>query len=150
MTLSHETCETWGHRDFGYFHLGISDDTHRGSVEAFCRVGGQFGHGGFWNCEYFGIVGMLIFFPSQRVHHSGENAVGMHPMPVIVKAPDDQMVLVDEGALLGPDGVALVHIFGSVLVAEERGLMRDDQVLVIGGGTLQDVERSHHRYGNDG
>src|ERR1700722_19128408 len=56
------------------------------------------------------------------------------------------MVLFDEGALLGPDGVALVHTFGSVLVAEERGLMRDDQVLMIGGGALQDVEPGHHGY----
>src|SRR5580704_15158915 len=60
------------------------------------------------------------------------------------------MVLFDEGSLLGPDGVALVHTFGSVLVAEERGLVRDDQILVIRGSALQDVERCHHRYRDAG
>src|ERR1700676_4726270 len=54
------------------------------------------------------------------------------------------MVLVNIGALLGPNGIALVHAFGDVLVTVESGFVSDDEILVIGGGALQDVESSHH------
>src|ERR1035438_7799457 len=59
-------------------------------------------------------------------------------------------MLFDEGPLFGPDWVGFVHTFGFVLMAEESWLVGDDQILMIGGGALEDVEGGHHGYGYAG
>jgi hypothetical protein len=84
------------------------------------------------------------------VHHSGENTVGLSPVPVIVKSPDHHVVFFNEGTLLGPHGIAFVHALGLVEMMVEGRLVSDDEVLMVGGGALQDVERGHHGYGDSG
>lgn len=67
---------------------------------------------------------------------------------MIVKFPDDEVVFFDEGALFAPDRIALVHAFGLLehVVVENR-LMRDDHVVAVRDGALQNVECGHHGHG---
>ena len=91
-------------------------------------------------------VRALILLPSERIHHPGEDPVGPPAMPVVVEAPHHEAVRLDEVPLRDVDRILLaLEAFGSVEMIEECRLVRDDQILVGRGGTLQHIERRHHR-----
>ena len=67
-------------------------------------------------------------------------------MPVIVKSPHHQIVLLDEALLLRPHRIVLfLESLRLVQVTIERGLVRDDEILARGGRANQHVISRHHR-----
>src|SRR4051812_48229306 len=79
------------------------------------------------------------------MRHSELNAVRIAPVPMIVKPPDDHVMLADEGFFFSEYGVmTLFELGGLIHVAVEGRLMRDDQVFARRGGALNYVERGHH------
>ena len=84
------------------------------------------------------------------MNYSSFNAVGLSPVPMVVEAKDDHVVLFDKGAFFRPDGIALVHTFRLVQMVVKRGFVRNHQVESLICGVLQDVHRRHHGDGNSG
>ena len=84
------------------------------------------------------------------MYDAGFDAVGVTHVPVVVKAPDDHVVFLDEGALLGPDRIVFRHAFRSVEMGVERGLVRDYEIQTASRGAFENVERGHHGDGNSG
>ena len=100
-----------------------------------------------WSDDDEAFIGRVLeFLPFQRMHHSRFNTVRIASMPMIVKAPDDQSMLFDEGALRGEDGIAFS--FGEIgcfiQMVKEGRLMRDDEVIAGFDRALQHVEGRHH------
>ena len=56
--------------------------------------------------EEVGIGGALEGVPAEGVRHARQHAVGVERVPVVVEAPDDQVVLRDEGRLAASTGSA--------------------------------------------
>jgi hypothetical protein len=66
------------------------------------------------------------------------NAVRLASVPVIVKSPDDQAVLLNERALFSEYGVILTlgEIVRFIEMAKEGWLVSDDQIVPRRGGAL--------------
>src|SRR3954466_12631712 len=68
--------------------------------------GSEIGQGRRRQLEEVLVRGILKLFPAKSMHHSSFNPIRLAGMPVVVKAPDDEAMLLDEGALRGEDGIA--------------------------------------------
>ncbi len=71
-------------------------------------------------------------------------------MPVIVEAPNDHAVLLNESALLRPNRIVLRHSGRRVAMIVEGGLMRDDQIQALGRSALEHIHGGHHGDGDSG
>jgi hypothetical protein len=74
----------------------------------------------------------------------------MHAVPVVVEAPDHKMMLFDKGAFFGQHRVllALRKRFRFIGVVKKSRLVRDNQVLPVRCGALQDSVGGHHGHRN--
>src|SRR5580704_19565420 len=106
MSLADKACGPGAEPDLRYFHFWISYDAERWSVQFPGDIGGQFRNCDFRQGKNSRIIRVLIFFPSQSVHHASENAVGISAVPVVVETPNDKIVSFDVSALLAPHGIA--------------------------------------------
>ena len=69
-------------------------------------------------------------------------------MPVIVKPPHDQVVLLDETPLEHDQGIARIGLRLIRVAAIEGRFVHDDKVPVGRGGALEKVDCCHHGRGN--
>ncbi len=144
MGFADETGKAGAEGGVGYFEVRVADDANDGGVEKFGDVVCEIFDGGFREREEIGIFLALEIFPAESVDHAGFDAIGIAAVPMIVETPDNEAIFFDEGALFGPDGVGLGHFLGNVEMAVEGGLVGDDEIEMLGGGALEDIESGHH------
>ncbi len=73
-------------------------------------------------------------------------------MPVVVEAPDNEVVPGDELPFCRYDRVLIFlrQLVRYVHVIEESRLVGDDQIVAGSGSTLKHIESGHHGHGNAG
>ena len=103
----------------------------------------------FGNYKEMVVIRILELLPAERADHAGLNAIWGARMPMVVKAPDHEMVLLDERLLGSKYGVVLPgEVGGLIEVTVESRFMRNDQVVSRGGRALEHVISGHHGGGD--
>ena len=88
-----------------------------------------------------------VLLPTQELRQREVDGVRLARVPVIMEAPDHELVLRDEIQLGAKDRVG-GQILGLIQVAIEGRFVADDEVLPGRGGALQNVQSCHERSRN--
>jgi hypothetical protein len=94
---------------------------------------------------------MLIFLPADGRGEGFGHGLWTAEMPLVVEAPDDELMVAHVGELFLVDGI-VGEERGLVAMVVEGGLVGDDQVGVEGDGLVQDVHavgEACHNAGDD-
>ena len=130
------------HRDLRHSPLRIADDSQRGGAQFVANARSELAECRLGQCEEVLVLRAHETLPSERAGHAGLNRVRVAVMPVVVHPQHDHPVVADERALERRD--AVVRSFERpevILVAEERGLVRDYEIRALSGRALKHVER---------
>ena len=138
--------------DFLCLHLRITNNSQYVNPEFFLEFHGQGLHGGLRKSEDILIPVVLIFFPSERMSHSRLNAIRIAPVPMVVKSPDDKIVLGNERQFCGENRILVLlfqHIELIQMIVKSR-FVRNDKILAGSRRAFEYLHRGHHGYGNAG
>jgi hypothetical protein len=137
--------------DAGDAEVGIADDADDPRVEFLLEVFGEGVHRGGRQSEEERILRVLIFLPANGGGKGFGHGFGMAEVPLVVKAPDDEVVVVHVGELLFVDGI-VGEERALIAMVVEGGLVGDDQVGVEGNGAAENihvVSEACHNSGDD-
>ena len=126
--------------DNGDVEIGIADDAEDARVELLLEIERKLIESGWRDGEEEGIAGMLVLLPADSCDEAFADTIGPAEVPLVVEAPDDEMMLLNIGELLLVDGVVDEEsIFVAMVV--EGGLVGDDEIGVKRHGLAKDVHR---------
>ena len=114
----------------GDLHFGRADHADDGRVQPLGNFFGQFLKRGLRKHEEVLVLRVPELFPAKSTDHASLYSVRVSHVPVVVKAPDDHVMLLDEGFFGCPDRVIRrFELIRLVQMAVERRLVRDDQIV---------------------
>ncbi len=138
-------------RDLGDSQTRIADHPQGADAQSPLDLPCQILEGGLGKAEAVRLVRALEGGPAQGRHHSLEDPIGLarRAMPVVVKAPDHEVVLLDVGELSLEHRV-VAQPGGFVEVVIEGRLVGDDEVRLAGGRPLQHIHGRREGGGDPG